>query len=1801
MKQSQRHSNALAPNRSAKLVSLNVTFSFISLLFTFLSLPPIKGASQLNPEPLTLSPQGFLETVYDKEGNVYRLEDIIIDKSLSTNMGGGTCTNSGYFVLHYENGSGLEIPNDPIHQARRDVFCQLLFDLSEFIVPASTNNQVHIWVRNIEELDAPANALGLATSFYSTPQMENPVGGIVDGMVWQTINSGLDSYTNVVSPFAIGTDLNSDDGTFYHGMMAFNFNQPWHTDLTTVAAANEYDLYTVALHEITHALGFASLINDDGQSKLGNDSQYFSRYDTFLQASNGQNLLTNNTGCEMYGYAWNSMLVATETVSPNPLNLACIANSTECANAVKFMGLVNQSVYTPNCYEGGSSLSHLEDLCHLPNAFANDQYYVMSNATGTGPNFTKRYLRQEERQVLCDLGYMVETTFGMVGDIHHTYFEYGGSICNNNEQLAGINDGISDDGTFTWFTTPSVMVPIPGDDILSNDFGESPMIGFTCLEVIIGGGTLNTTQGNDATTINYTPPSNSFGIHLLRYIPTDGVRLGNITYIYVFVSNPNCQPSACDLINNGGFEFGAPCDSWVSGYTQDLECWADYSGSPTLFGGTGCQNNPITLPIFNGSYDVMIGADVYPGGTNNNKFLGCFASIFDNQVTSEEAAQSLLSSELIPNQEYHIRFWGFAGSSFPQDAKATFCVSQNPLATVINFDPDVLTEVAAQVIPHDALWHYYDLTFVCPNIVGLDNIIWGVNGEDYVGISGYQKRWAFIDDLSIVPSETSVFNIEPDILCPSQTISDLSAFVVTPNGIFSGPGVIENGGIYSFDASIAGLGTHTITYQFTNNLGCLISLTDQVTVSNTADLQITSTQEGSLCPTENATLSIVDPIIGAIYTWSPSAGLNSTTGSSVNASALVTTIYSVTTTNGDCTQNGSVEVLINETCCTSSSPPPTYTIDALAPDWIGVSYELDQDLIIQNGVNFVINNCTLKFAENKGIKLMIGADLTINNQSLLTTMDWCPGHWAGISAFQTANYTNAVDKNNLSIQNSTIEHAKTGVKLYTYWALGPYSTTNWASLNIGNSNFLNNRIDLMIDGGVANNAFSPIAGGASLSIFKTDANFELGYVPNLTKCSIKNLAKGINFSSCKFINEVPAFLNQFEFTACEYVSAPINMYGSSPNSSGIASSSQIVGFTRGIHATNTNVVSNNIYLRRTDMANWRDVYIRMNGTHKIEDNDFYNLQSPLMSNSIFVNGTLNYINQESGDPTLAPYGLYMDGAGATYTVLDNHFETTIQLPGFGASWAHGFIANNTGDFSNRVRRNTFTGMQRAMKLQGDNRTTLYTDGLKYSCNTFYGNLTDIRELNSNLGNVNTFGTPNQQSTVNNQSADPNNSFTPSTWAFGTNDDLSNTTTSAQANHAYVRLFGSQEPQDNETSDAPKIVFPSNIVEIDGCISNVQMLVGGGEGNNTNPSAQKSLAEINYEALQITYLAIVDGGNTEALLQEIQSTTYSEALQMYYDLMAQSPYVSEEALIEALKKYELPNVLLTQILSSNPHSAKSGRIKEEMDNRIVPFEEYQKAQINQGLTLFSSKESMELAMAGLLGVRGEALSELMSAIDDDDLIYDKITAKLSLLNEEVYYTDLLMKIDLFAANGQYEAARQLTNVANDYYRLMSEDKVDMEAMYDLLDIQEALNSSTEGTLTNSQEAALYEMLNTTSAAVSTKCLNLLIAQGDYAYLEPIEDDEIEKRDASEMRDAKLGDLLKVFPNPATNIIQISYPQGGAATLELFDALGQLVLQQSAQRFETQFVLNLGDLPSSLYELRLVDSLGSTLATKTFMKQ
>lgn len=171
----------------------------------------------------------------------------------------------------------------------------------------------------------------------------------------------------------------------------------------------------------------ASLINYNGASKFPPSNFYYSRYDTYLRSA-GVSLLSPNTGCtNMYPHFFNSAVSPTVlapgcTVTPTP-TASILTDVTTCSNSITYMGSVNVPVYTPTCFEPPSSLSHFEDMCQVPIGFTtactvtppgsnNNLYYVMSNANGTGDCYVKRFLKPEERSVLCDLGYSVSTTYG---------------------------------------------------------------------------------------------------------------------------------------------------------------------------------------------------------------------------------------------------------------------------------------------------------------------------------------------------------------------------------------------------------------------------------------------------------------------------------------------------------------------------------------------------------------------------------------------------------------------------------------------------------------------------------------------------------------------------------------------------------------------------------------------------------------------------------------------------------------------------------------------------------------------------------------------------------------------------------------------------------------------------------------------------------------------------------------------------------------------------------------------------------------------------------------------------------------------------------------------------------------------------------------------------------------------------------------------------------------------------------------------------------------------------------------------
>jgi len=480
---------------------------------------------------------------YDRLGNEYLYEDLRIPNNTMV---------AGIFMLHFfdeDNGlttgfndpatpvntSNCNPPCDSLGEERRWLVARVFEDLSELLCPGGNpvnlpqpypgdTTYVEISVRSNTLPDGsplPAGALGVGSSFYS---YEWP--GILYGDIWKTIVGGWDAYYNMANaPFP--------PAPMYHGFLSIRFNgsTDWYTSISGSPAigANQVDLYTVVLHEVLHALGFASLINQNG-SGLQNTPRY-SLFDTYLNLNDSVPLLssTNNFCYDV------------------DLNVSQADLAPDCG-AITFNGTgadnSNQEIHSPSSWQQGSSLSHFNCDSVSGCALAGNGF-VMNFCAGIDSNSIQRFLHDAEVQTLCDLGYNIQDTFGS-GTTLHTYTN--ACPANNPNGIAGLNDfgyTVQAGQTITFTSTGT-------NNILANDFNADEI---ACVERLFPAGTL--TSSSD--TVRFTPDVSYTGPAVLRYRPYNSVnnRYGNSTFIFLQVllpPLPACEPNDCELICNGDFE-----------------------------------------------------------------------------------------------------------------------------------------------------------------------------------------------------------------------------------------------------------------------------------------------------------------------------------------------------------------------------------------------------------------------------------------------------------------------------------------------------------------------------------------------------------------------------------------------------------------------------------------------------------------------------------------------------------------------------------------------------------------------------------------------------------------------------------------------------------------------------------------------------------------------------------------------------------------------------------------------------------------------------------------------------------------------------------------------------------------------------------------------------------------------------------------------------------------------------------------------------------------------------------------------
>ncbi len=663
------------------------------------------------------------------------------------------CT-SGIFELYFEKGSGMELQNNPNHVLRRNVICSVFNDLSNFLItPLKTPNnnaKIKIWIRNINEIPNSQNYdISYGSSYYNVP--ENVYESvIVDNLLWKTILSGVDSYKN--------NSLVSEN--YYHATLAFKFTGgiKWNSNLNSLASSNHYDLYTYTLREAVHALGFSSLLTSTGSSKLGNQNKYYSRFDSFLKNQNNLSLFSfgNCSSMTDIQFTGNS-----NELSSNCTNDSFLNNFSNCASAIKFEGSSVVNLYTPNCFNNLKSLNLTNSSCTT-----NSNPSLMSDGMGLG--VTNRKMNIEERNILKDIGYSFNATYG--NNYNYTFENYNSQTIA--QSVVGINDGIDTNGNFTYTGTINEQLLIT---LLSNDKGAN--LRFECLKDLTHNGTVFSVLNGDATTSIEITTSHP-GHHLISYVPYDnitGVR-GNITYVNIKTAvkcaNP---PTNCNLVFNGDFEqyFQLPDD-----VTQiERACnWIAARNSPDYF-HTDALNWQVDIPNNTfGNQNVL----TPPGG---NAYAGL--AIIRNTTNSfyYEVIGTELVSPLEPNTPYQLSFNISRADRYPGAIRfqaylgnnLTF-VTQNNIA----IEPNGILLTNTSFTTNANGWNTITFNFTTGAVAGQTHLyLGGLNGvfyhesNTYYYFNIYQRD--LVDNLFVENSEEAI-NIYYQVQGPESEYSGISTF-----------------------------------------------------------------------------------------------------------------------------------------------------------------------------------------------------------------------------------------------------------------------------------------------------------------------------------------------------------------------------------------------------------------------------------------------------------------------------------------------------------------------------------------------------------------------------------------------------------------------------------------------------------------------------------------------------------------------------------------------------------------------------------------------------------------------------------------------------------------------------------------------------------------------------------------------------------------------------------------------------------------------------------------------------------------
>ncbi|MCD4695972.1 MAG: T9SS type A sorting domain-containing protein [Bacteroidales bacterium] len=381
------------------------------------------------------------------------------------------------------------------------------------------------------------------------------------------------------------------------------------------------------------------------------------------------------------------------------------------------------------------------------------------------------------------------------------------------------------------------------------------------------------------------------------------------------------------------------------------------------------------------------------------------------------------------------------------------------------------------------------------------------------------------------------------------------------------------------------------------------------------------------------------------------------------------------------------------------------------------------------------------------------------------------------------------------------------------------------------------------------------------------------------------------------------------------------------------------------------------------------------------------------------------------------------------------------------------------------------------------------------------------------------------------------------------------------------------------------------------ISNIPDLEPGGGGGtgDDGPRGRMATAGQKADSTEMLLDLLVDGGNTEALNTDVQTSYPPEAWALYVSLLGKSPYLSDTVMKSAVNKENvLPPEMVTDVLIANPQSAKSNEVLSEVENRTIPLTDEQKEAIMQNWYISGAKESLESRLSGYKADYTDALYDLLTQFRNDTISINPHDSIITILeNENSLWAKYTLVSEYLAKNNLTQAENVLNSIPSGFNLslVQQQEYQDYEDYFDVM-VELKQSGKTIYEMDSLQLQALYVIAEKEENHANSWSRSVLISADTISYIEPVLLPTYLKSSLvipiPAQKPGKENHLF-IYPNPAKGYFIIRYELDNyyaEAMIQITDMSGRTLKNYSTEMIRDYLVVSTEGIKPGNYVIKLI---------------